>query len=181
MATNFPGSLDSFSNPSSSSTLDSPSHAAQHANINDAMEAVQTKLGVGAHTIGEGQTWTPQVTQGATSFTETVNYAKYWEINDLIIAQAFLTISSGTGGAGNGVQMTLPIAADAAGGQVVGSVWIFDSSTATGYGGQTIVIYSTTTVAFVGDWAGGVIWGASPSIGLTVSDQIRMNVMYMRG
>jgi len=46
MATNFPGSLDSFTNPSSSSTLDSPSHAAQHSNVNDAVEALQTKVGV---------------------------------------------------------------------------------------------------------------------------------------
>jgi hypothetical protein len=46
MATNFPGSLDSFTNPSSSSTLDSPSHAAQHSNVNDAVEALQAKVGV---------------------------------------------------------------------------------------------------------------------------------------
>jgi hypothetical protein len=132
------------------------------------------------NSIGEGQTWTPQVTQGATSFTETVNYANYWEMNDLIIAQAFIAIASGTGGAGNLVGMTLPITADIGGGQVVGSVWIFDSSTATGYGGQAFTI-STTAIGFVGDWSGGSAWGASPSIGLTVSDQIRMSVMYMRG
>jgi len=46
MATNFPGSLDSFTNPTSSSTLDSPSHAAQHSNVNDAVEALQAKVGV---------------------------------------------------------------------------------------------------------------------------------------
>lgn len=48
MATSFPSSLDSFTNPSASDALDSVSvpHAAQHANINDAMEAVQAKLGV---------------------------------------------------------------------------------------------------------------------------------------
>ena len=46
MATNFPTSLDSFTNPSSSSTLDSPSHAAQHSNVNDAVEALQAKVGV---------------------------------------------------------------------------------------------------------------------------------------
>lgn len=46
MATNFPGSLDSFTNPTSGSTLDSPSHASQHANINDAVEALEAKVGV---------------------------------------------------------------------------------------------------------------------------------------
>ena len=46
MATNFPTSIDSFTNPTSGDTLDSPSHAAQHANVNDAVEALQAKVGV---------------------------------------------------------------------------------------------------------------------------------------
>jgi hypothetical protein len=46
MTTNFPTSLDSFTNPTPSNYLNSPSHAGQHANINDAMAAVQSKLGI---------------------------------------------------------------------------------------------------------------------------------------
>jgi hypothetical protein len=46
MATNFPGSLDSLTNPSSGDTLASPSHSGQHANANDAIEALQAKVGV---------------------------------------------------------------------------------------------------------------------------------------
>lgn len=46
MATNFPASLDSLTNPTSTQTLNSPSHSSQHANINDAVEAIQTKVGV---------------------------------------------------------------------------------------------------------------------------------------
>jgi hypothetical protein len=52
MAINYPTSLDSFTNPSASSLLTSPSHAQQHADINDAMEAVQTKLAIGNTVIG---------------------------------------------------------------------------------------------------------------------------------
>ena len=48
MATNFPGSQDNFTNPTSSDTLDSPDHAAQHANVNDAVEAIQGALLDGA-------------------------------------------------------------------------------------------------------------------------------------
>jgi len=48
MATNFPTSLDSFTNPTSGNTLDSPSHSGQHSDINDAVEAIEAKLGVGA-------------------------------------------------------------------------------------------------------------------------------------
>ena len=44
MATNFPSSADSFTNPTSGDTLDNPPHDQQHANINDAMEAVQASL-----------------------------------------------------------------------------------------------------------------------------------------
>ena len=46
MATNFPASLDTLTNPTSSDSLSSPSHSAQHANVNDAVEALQVKVGV---------------------------------------------------------------------------------------------------------------------------------------
>gem|GEM_PF-5298916 len=48
MATNFPGSQDSFTNPTSADTLASPDHAAQHADVNDAVEAIETALLDGA-------------------------------------------------------------------------------------------------------------------------------------
>ena len=44
MATNFPNSLDSLTNPSSSDEL--VGHSQQHANENDAIEALQVKVGV---------------------------------------------------------------------------------------------------------------------------------------
>lgn len=46
MTTNFPSSIDAFTNPTSADTLDNPPHDQQHADINDAMEAVQAKVGV---------------------------------------------------------------------------------------------------------------------------------------
>jgi hypothetical protein len=48
MSTQYPGSLDNFINPTSTDTLNSATvpHAQQHANLNDAMEAVQTVLGL---------------------------------------------------------------------------------------------------------------------------------------
>jgi hypothetical protein len=46
MTTSFPSGLDSFTNPSSGDTLASPDHAAQHADVNDAVEALQAKVGV---------------------------------------------------------------------------------------------------------------------------------------
>jgi hypothetical protein len=44
MATNFPTSVDSLVNPVSNDSLNSPSHSAQHANANDAIEAIEGYL-----------------------------------------------------------------------------------------------------------------------------------------
>jgi hypothetical protein len=52
MAINYPTSLDSFTNPTSTDPTDSPSHSLQHANANDALEAIETKLGIGASPAG---------------------------------------------------------------------------------------------------------------------------------
>ena len=46
MATGFPSSLDALTNPLSSDVLTSPSHADQHADVNDGIEALQAKVGV---------------------------------------------------------------------------------------------------------------------------------------
>lgn len=51
MATNFPTSLDSLSNPLSTDKLNNPSHSSQHANANDAIEALQTKVGVNGSAV----------------------------------------------------------------------------------------------------------------------------------
>ncbi len=46
MATNFPNSLDNLTNPASTNELDAPSHSQQHADANDAIEALETKVGI---------------------------------------------------------------------------------------------------------------------------------------
>lgn len=51
MATNFPTTLDALTNPTSSDPLTNPSHADQHANANDAIEAIQAKVGVNGSSV----------------------------------------------------------------------------------------------------------------------------------
>lgn len=51
MATNFPTSLDTLTNPSATDTLDSPPHDEQHADANDAIEALQAKVGVNSSAV----------------------------------------------------------------------------------------------------------------------------------
>lgn len=48
MSTQYPNSLDNFINPTSTDTLNSGAvpHSEQHANLNDAVEAIQTVLGI---------------------------------------------------------------------------------------------------------------------------------------
>lgn len=48
MASNYPTSLDSFTDPLSNSPLNSPSHAGQHQDLNNSVEQLETKLGTGA-------------------------------------------------------------------------------------------------------------------------------------
>jgi hypothetical protein len=51
MATSFPTGLDALTNPVSTDTLASPSHADQHANVNDAVEALEAKVGVNGSAV----------------------------------------------------------------------------------------------------------------------------------
>lgn len=48
MASSYPSSLDSFTDPTSGSSLASPSHSGQHIDLNDAVEKLETKLGIGS-------------------------------------------------------------------------------------------------------------------------------------
>jgi len=63
LAINYPTSLDNFTNPSATSSLDSPSHSLQHSDTNDALEALEAKVGIGASPAGSatsGQVLTAQ-------------------------------------------------------------------------------------------------------------------------
>lgn len=47
---NFPVSLDNFTNPTITDNLNNPSHFLQHADANDAIEALEAKVGIGTAT-----------------------------------------------------------------------------------------------------------------------------------
>jgi len=88
MASNYPTSLDTFTNPTTSDSLNSPSHSLQHANANDAIEALETKVGVGSASASSATTgavlvastggttsWTTVGTAGINSTGGTIGYA----------------------------------------------------------------------------------------------------------
>lgn len=49
-ATSYPAALDTLTNPNPTDSVATVSHSAQHANANDAIEALQAKLGISAST-----------------------------------------------------------------------------------------------------------------------------------
>lgn len=51
MATSFPTSLDALTNPTGTNTLASPDHAGQHSDANDAIEALQAKVGINSSSV----------------------------------------------------------------------------------------------------------------------------------
>ena len=51
MATNFPTTIDSLTNPQPADPLNSPSHSTQHINSNDAIEALEAKVGVDSSAV----------------------------------------------------------------------------------------------------------------------------------
>lgn len=51
MSTNFPTSLDTLTNPTSTDSVNTVSHSSQHANANDAIEALQAKVGADSSAV----------------------------------------------------------------------------------------------------------------------------------
>jgi hypothetical protein len=124
MASNFPSSLDSFTNPSSSDAMDSVSvpHATQHSDLNDAVEALQVKVGADSSAVtssldykvaqleasGTATAFTPSwsnLTPG--NGTENFHYAI---TNDVMTVMGKIDFGSTTSVSG-AIGMTLPASA----------------------------------------------------------------------
>ena len=125
MASNFPSSLDTFTNPSSSDAMDSVSvpHASQHSDLNDAVEALQAKVGADSSAVtssldykvaqlealGEYTDYSGSITFG--NFTlgnGTINYAHYARIGDFVHFAGQVTLGSTSSITGN-LSVGLPI------------------------------------------------------------------------
>jgi hypothetical protein len=72
MAINFPEDLDSLTNPQSTDSVQSVSHAAQHADVNDAIEALEAKVGVDGSTVVTSLDYRIASLEGASVDTEAI-------------------------------------------------------------------------------------------------------------
>jgi hypothetical protein len=149
MASTYPTSLDSFTNPSASSLLTSPSHAQQHADINDAVEALEAKVAIGNTVLGTYTAYTPTFTNitvgnGTTS-------AAYCQVNNFVHAYGSLSFGSTTTVASI-ISLVLPVNhAVSLPAFAYGFVQCRDASTGVFYPGGTR-FNSTTNSVFAGSY-----------------------------
>ena len=145
MASTYPTSLDSFTNPLATNPLTSPSHAQQHSDINDAMEAVQTKLAIGNTVLGTYTAFTPTFTN--VTVGNGTSSARYSQVNNVVNYYGYFTL--GTTSAVTGlVSITLPVTARtiyaSINGLPMGDLSMFDTSASTWYKGEVFSIGSAT-------------------------------------
>ena len=126
MATNFPTSVDAFVNPVSNDSLNSPSHSTQHANANDAIEAIE-----GYIINGTGAAWT-SYTPTFNNFTlgnGTIDFA-YTQIGKTVHVRGQITLGT-TSVMGTNMDISTPVTASAsAASLVVGNSILGDTGTA---------------------------------------------------
>ena len=155
MATNFPASLDTLTNPTSSDSLSSPSHSAQHANVNDAVEALQAKVGADSSAVTSSLdykvaqlealgSWVDFSSSQNIGISNTVGNGtleSYYAVtNDVVHVRGTFTLGS-TSAIGGNVDINVPFAPAGTSGQYwTGSVRIKDGTIY--YSGEPVLIGS---------------------------------------
>jgi hypothetical protein len=101
MASSFPGAIDSFTDPLSGSALNSPSHSAQHADLNDAAEKIETYMGLvkviptGATNGTVGATGTVTVGNAVSSVTVSGVFSSLYDNYKIIFSGGSGTVWAG--------------------------------------------------------------------------------------
>ena len=72
MATNFPTSLDALTNPQGTDSVQAVPHAAQHANANDAIEALEAKVGANNSAVTTSLDYRIRTLESASVDTEAI-------------------------------------------------------------------------------------------------------------
>lgn len=159
MAINFPTSLDTFTNPTGADALTSPDHALQHANINDAVEALEAKVAIGNTTLGTYTAYTPFI--GDITIGNGTIATKYCTVNDFVHYYGKITFGSTTVVTGGNAGFGLPLTAEVNDtSTAMGVCYFYDSSSGAFYAGTVAMANSTYVYGGV-NYANGtfVSWG----------------------
>jgi hypothetical protein len=186
MASTYPTSLDVFTNPLAADLLTSPSHAQQHSDINDAVEALEAKVAIGNTVLGTytdhstAMTFPGGVTVG--NGTKTAYYAR---VNNFVHFYGKFTLGS-TSAITGAIQLGLPINMDSfmiATGQPFGLVYYQDASAGTLVPADAISVGVANTVYTslwntAGTFASRVNVSAGNPFTWAVSDTFFWNLYY---
>jgi hypothetical protein len=86
MPTNFPTSVDNFTNPTANDSLNLPSHSTQHANANDAIEAVEDYLLNGAGRSGLVLVKTQTIGTAVSSVTVSSAFSSTYDNYQIVVS-----------------------------------------------------------------------------------------------
>ena len=196
MPINFPTSLDALTNPvagDATNNVTTP-HATQHANSNDAIEALEARVGITGSAVtssltyriatvetttallqtGAWTTWTPVVTQSATP-TMTISEARYVKNGRTVTAELVVSFTS-AGTNGNAIQCTLPVAGATYTGEKCVGQFSFLKSASAWYTGSC-VLTSATALRFRTN-AGTDAFGINPAITIGSADTMTFTITY---
>lgn len=120
------------------------------------------------NSAGSWQTYTPTWTQSAT-ITKTVNWARYMQLNDLVIVNLKMTASS-AGTANNEIKIGLPVNANA-NNYLMGTALFMDDSLAGDPVAFTLAVYDSTSAVKFRAAAGALSEELADYVGLTASAQ----------
>jgi hypothetical protein len=97
MATNFPTSLDALTNPQGTDSVAAVSHAAQHANANDAIEALEAKVGANNSAVTTSIDYRIRALEGASVDTEAIQDIVGGMVSSNTETDITVTYDDGTG------------------------------------------------------------------------------------
>ena len=143
MASGFPASIDNFTDPLSNSPLNSPSHSALHSDVNDAVEKIETYMGLvkviptGATNGTVGSTGNVTIGNGVSSVTVSGAFSSLYDNYKIMI-------SGGVGSGNNDLYFNFD-------GNTAG---YYSAFTGFAYGGGSLFGINRSNIAYF-DFAGG--------------------------
>ena len=192
MASNFPTSLDSFTNPSATDAMDSVTvpHATQHADLNDAVEALEAKVGADGSAVtssldykvanqGTYVSYTPTFTN-LTVGNATLNFT-YTQIGKFVHVVGVMYFGSTTS-ISSTPYISLPVTRYTNDLEVLGTGYLGDTGTGT-YLMFPLAVDTTRVIMFGANHTVGstIIEGATTStvpFTWTTNDRINLNLSY---